>query len=215
MQTGATAADEIADGIQAGVFYYLTKPYQEQALLSIVQSALQTHEQHDLFMENLTRQSDVISNMTQGVFNLRTPDEAQDLAFLLGSVFPRKELAVMGLHELLLNAVEHGLLEIGYELKTQLLLTRKWDQEIRKRLHDDAYQGKQITVQFQQNADEWTITITDPGNGFEWQNYLQIEPSRATKPNGRGIAKAHLLAFDQLNYNLEGNVVTVTSRRHL
>lgn len=41
MQTAASAPEQIAEGIQAGVFYYLTKPYDEEVLLSIIQAALQ------------------------------------------------------------------------------------------------------------------------------------------------------------------------------
>ena len=213
MQTGATEPNEIAEGIQAGMFYYLTKPYEEQALLSIVQSALRTHEQHDFFTSRMEKQSNLIATLNHGLFQLRTPEEAQDLAFLLGSVFPRAELAVMGLYELLLNAIEHGMLEIGYETKNQLLASGQWDKEIRKRLNDTVNKDKYVTIEFRQTVPQLEITITDPGVGFDWQNYLQIEPARATKANGRGIAKANLLSFDKLSYNAEGNSVTLLSRR--
>lgn len=214
MQTGATEPNEVADGILAGMFYYLTKPYQEQALLSIVQSAMRANEQHDYFSERITRQNNIITNLTHGIFHLRTLEEAQDMAFLLGSVFPRAELAVMGLYELLLNAIEHGMLEIGYDTKNRLLATSQWEKEIQKRLDYPVNKDKSVTVEFQHNEKDFTLVITDPGKGFEWQNYLQIEPARATKANGRGIAKANLLSFDSLKYNDAGNKVTLVSRRN-
>ena len=40
MQTAASAPEEVLEGIKAGVYYYLTKPYEEEMLLSIVNSAL-------------------------------------------------------------------------------------------------------------------------------------------------------------------------------
>lgn len=34
MQTGATSPGEIIEGVKAGVFYYLTKPYEEEIMLA-------------------------------------------------------------------------------------------------------------------------------------------------------------------------------------
>src|SRR3569623_1379574 len=36
MQTAATAPDEVVEGIQAGGYYYLTKPYHEETLITLV-----------------------------------------------------------------------------------------------------------------------------------------------------------------------------------
>ncbi len=41
MQTAAAASDQIMQGIKAGVQYYLTKPYEDAVLVSIVNAALQ------------------------------------------------------------------------------------------------------------------------------------------------------------------------------
>ena len=38
MQSGASSAEQIAEGIEAGAFYYLTKPYAPNALQCIVRS---------------------------------------------------------------------------------------------------------------------------------------------------------------------------------
>ena len=40
MQSAASARDQILQGIKAGVYYYLTKPYEDQMLLAIVGAAL-------------------------------------------------------------------------------------------------------------------------------------------------------------------------------
>ena len=41
MQTGAAATEQVKEGIDAGVYYYLTKPYDEELLLAIVASAIE------------------------------------------------------------------------------------------------------------------------------------------------------------------------------
>ena len=41
MQTAAAAADQVLEGIKAGAYYYLTKPYKGTTLLGIVRAALE------------------------------------------------------------------------------------------------------------------------------------------------------------------------------
>jgi len=213
MQTAAATPQNIAEGIQAGVYYYLTKPYQEQALLSLVRSALREHQQYRLFNDRFTKQNTMFDHFTKGSFKFSTPEQAQDLALLLGGVFPRPELAVTGMYEMMLNAVEHGMLEIGFEAKEKLLREKQWENEIEKRLSLPENNSKDVTVEFTQTPKQLQVTITDPGKGFDWQNYLTIEPARATKANGRGIAKANLLSFDKVSFNNNGNSVELISRR--
>jgi sigma-B regulation protein RsbU (phosphoserine phosphatase) len=214
MQTGAATPENVAQGIQAGVYYYLTKPYQEQALLSLVRSALREHDQYLNFNERFTQQNTMLDHFTRGTFNLRTPEQAQDLALLLGSIFPRPELAVTGMYEMMLNAIEHGMLGIRFETKNKLLGEKNWESEVTYRLTLPENATKQIIVEFTQTPETLEITITDPGLGFDWQNYMEIEPARATKANGRGIAKANLLSFDKVNYTGSGNSVQLISRRN-
>ncbi len=213
MQTGAILPEEIVQGVQAGVYYYLTKPYQEDALLSIVGSALRSLTQSRTFTTQLDQHNEVLDNFNHGSFRFRNLNEAQDIAFLLGSIFPRPEAAVTGLYELLLNAIEHGMLGIGYETKKQLLATNEWDNEISRRLALPENRNKFIHVDFKQTATELEITVTDPGEGFDWRPFLQIEPARATQANGRGIAKVNLLSFDTVTYKGNGNQVQVTTKK--
>jgi len=41
MQTPAVTSDEVAEGIEAGVFHYLVKPFTADSLISLVKTALQ------------------------------------------------------------------------------------------------------------------------------------------------------------------------------
>ncbi len=213
MQTAATAPNEVVEGIRAGVYYYLSKPYQEETLLTLIKSAIRERQKHEMFEARLSRQSGALGKFVKGEFHIRTPEEAQNIAFLLGSLFPRPELAVTGLYELLLNAIEHGNLSIGFDEKARLLAESGWEAAIRQRLNQPANRAKKVDVQFTQSSEKLDVTITDDGNGFDWRPYMEIEPSRATQANGRGIAKANLLSFDKLSYLDKGNKVHITVKR--
>jgi DNA-binding response OmpR family regulator len=41
MQTAASSPDQVREGLEAGAYYYLTKPYEPEALISIVRAALE------------------------------------------------------------------------------------------------------------------------------------------------------------------------------
>jgi len=49
--------------------------------------------------------------------------------------------------------------------------------------------------------------VRDEGPGFRWREFLELDPSRAFAPNGRGIALARELAFSGLEYKDPGNLV--------
>jgi anti-sigma regulatory factor (Ser/Thr protein kinase) len=67
---------------------------------------------------------------------------------------------------------------------------------------------KEIQIRYTKTATVQTITITDQGNGFNWPDYMYLDPALMTKLNGRGIATARLTSFDEIKYNDTGNEVT-------
>lgn len=210
IQTGDASHDEFLKGIKAGVYYYLAKPYDEAAIIALVRSAIAEQDKKDIFERRLNCQQNAIGNLVKGEFFLRTPDEAQSTALLLGSIFPKPELAAAGLFELLLNGIEHGNLGIGFREKSDLLKENRWQDEVEKRLIDPAYEDKRVFVCFEQCLNRLEVTITDDGPGFDWLPYMEIDPSRTMKGNGRGIAKASML-FDEVVYLGAGNQVKVIS----
>jgi len=60
--------------------------------------------------------------------------------------------------------------------------------------------------------DSVAVRITDQGEGFDWQDYLHIDPSRAADNHGRGIAQANVISFDELEFNTRGNQLTASAR---
>lgn len=211
IQTGDTSQEELRKGVQAGVFYYLAKPFDEDTLLTIVRSALSERKRNEIFEKRISSQRNALENFVRGEFHIRQVDEAQNTAFLLGSLYPRPELAATGLYELMLNAIEHGNLGIGHMEKARLLAAGQWEAEVERRLKMPENSSKVVRVQFAQVPGRLEVTITDEGQGFAWQPFLEIEPSRATQGSGRGIAKANLISFDELIYQGKGNQVQAVS----
>ncbi len=211
MVAGAGDHDDVRNGVRSGIFYYLTKPLDEKTLGMYASAAIQEAERKKAHEKTLEIRRLALGAMSEAEFHFCTLEEARNISCLLGSAFPRPELATPGLYELLVNAIEHGNLNIGFDEKKRLLEAGEWEVEIEKRTNLPEHRHKKVHVKFVQDAQRLILSITDMGNGFDWRPYMEIEPSRATHGNGRGIAKANLLGFDRVTYVGKGNEVRVES----
>jgi CheY-like chemotaxis protein/anti-sigma regulatory factor (Ser/Thr protein kinase) len=208
LQTAAAESSQIREGIELGAYYYLTKPYDKDMLLTIVKSACDEHDQKTRMQEEAKKQRHVLGLMQKCSFKFRTLEEAQNLSYFLSNCYPEPERVVYGISEILVNAIEHGNLDISYSEKSQIIRENRWQDEIARRLAADEYKNKVATVSLDTNDEEIILHVVDEGKGFDWQNYLDFDPTRATDPNGRGIAMAKTMSFDSIEYKGKGNDVT-------
>jgi sigma-B regulation protein RsbU (phosphoserine phosphatase) len=195
-------------GIAAGAYYFVTKPLDPEMLMSIVGAAIDDHERYEGLQETLRRGVDAIATLDSGRFRLRTLQQATALATLLSQACPDPERRVIGLGELLVNAVEHGNLGITYAEKSVFRAGAEWHGEVERRLALPENRDKFVEVDFERRPDEIAITISDQGRGFNWEKYLTISPERVFDSHGRGIAMANLMSFSRLEYHAPGNRVT-------
>lgn len=207
MVTGADAPDEMRQGLDAGVFYYLTKPVDPSMLRSVLSAAVREAEQTRTLEEEIDKHRKSFHLVDTCKFKYRTLNEAESLAAFLSNFFPDPRRVLLGIGELLINALEHGTLNIGYDLKTSLVDQGTWRAEIEKRQSLPQHTGKFIVVTLARKDDGTYIVIEDQGEGFNWRKFMNIDPSRAGDNHGRGIAQANILCFDKLAYNDKGNQV--------
>lgn len=210
METASSDEESIQQGIDAGASYYLVKPLQRELLIPIITEAANQYRDFCNLQDTLNETSRALQLINSADFTLRTLGEARLLTNALSQLFPDPKKVSTGLLELLVNAVEHGNLEISYEEKTHLLMSRQWHEEIENRLRDPRYQDRVVQVNFRKDASRIVLTICDEGKGFDWQPYLEIQPERVFHLHGRGIAMARRISFDSLDYKGCGNCVEAT-----
>lgn len=213
LQTAMAAKEEVIEGIRAGAYYYLAKPYDGAMLVSVVRTAVRDSENNRRIREELRETTRTLGLMQAGTFRYRTLAEARALATLLANACPRPDTVAMGLSELMINAVEHGNLGITYAEKSALNEAGDWESEVERRLAQESFGQRQVEVAFAKENDEIRITITDEGEGFDWQSYLTLSPERAMDNHGRGIAMAGLLSFSRLEYRGRGNEVVAVIKQ--
>jgi len=210
MQTAKEGRKSMLEGLQAGSYYYLTKPYDRHTLLAIIRTAVNDYLRYCELQNNVKRTAHTLKMMNKGKFTFKTLEEARNLAALLANACSDADHVVLGLTELMVNAIEHGNLGISYEEKSRLNASGEWESEVEKRLNMPENASRRATVEFQRNENKIVFIILDQGGGFEWKNYLNISPDRAFDSHGRGIAMARSISFDQIEYRGNGNEVSVT-----
>lgn len=210
MQTAKVGKEYMLEGLKAGAHYYISKPYDQQTLAAIVSTAVRDYQHYSYIQGSLKQTAQTLKMMDKGKFSFKSIADGRKLAALLANACPNSERVVLGLTELMTNAVEHGNLCISYEEKSTLNATGKWENEVERRLESPLYKDKNVTIEFSRNDVEITFVIIDQGNGFDWEQYMEVCPSRAFDSHGRGIAMANSISFNRIEYLEKGNKVSVT-----
>ncbi|MBK1654704.1 response regulator [Allochromatium vinosum] len=210
MQSAADSSEQVAEGLAAGAWYYLAKPYAPKALRSIVNAALDDRRNRKDLAQIGGRLQTILDLADRASFRFRTLDEVSVLSSTLAQMCPNPETVAMGLSELMLNAVEHGNLGIDYAQKGCLIEDGLWQDEVERRLAEPAQSTRHASVELERDPECLIFTIRDQGLGFDWQRYLDLDPARAFDSHGRGIAMARHLAFAHMEYRGAGNEVRVS-----
>lgn len=210
-QTAMSSITDMTEGLDAGAFYYLTKPYSRALLVRIVQTAVEHFIKLQRAKEDLHKGMGALRHMITGEFRIRSIRESHELAPLLANACPDPERVLTGIMEILNNAIEHGNLGISYQEKSELHDNDKLMEEIFRRLDTPEYKDKFVKVNFERNEERIEIRISDQGKGFDWKRYLSIEAmtKNAFKTHGRGIFMAKKLSFDDLTYIDEGRTAII------
>ena len=205
-QTAMSEQEHICEGIAAGAHYYLTKPYNRELLVSVVESAVTQGETMHKMQVETAEAVDTINNFKDGLtrmdesrFHYRSLKGAKAIAPVLAACFKHPRRVVMGLVELMINSVEHGNLGIDYSQKAAWLMDGTYTGQIALFQEQANAKEMQIHVELRKFKDQIQVTITDQGVGFDYEPFMRLDEQRATSPNGRGIYIASKM-LDKLYY---------------
>ena len=130
----------------------------------------------------------------------------------LAQYFPDPFNVQIGIHELLLNALEHGNLAIDEQEKIALVRAGRWQQEIERRLQLPEYRDRHVAVELAVGDDACSITITDQGEGFDWRPYMTTNERKHDQLSGLGLLMVRHAGFDAVAFNEKGNQVRCSAR---
>ncbi len=111
--------------------------------------------------------------------------------------------------ELLVNAMEHGNLDISFDEKSEALDNNDYYKLLFKRQQNPNYKNKRITVEFSLDSEKVEIRISDEGKGFDHKKQMSKVDKEGVDlklAHGRGIQMAKSF-FHTFEYNDMGNSV--------
>jgi anti-sigma regulatory factor (Ser/Thr protein kinase) len=112
----------------------------------------------------------------------------------------------LGVQELVMNAIEHGVIGLGSKKKYEL--KRQKENAYKKYLNEQLKKHIQcrITVGYVERETTIKLVVSDHGNGFDWKKVSNNKRCGFYVDSmGIVISKDN---FDELSYNECGNVVT-------
>jgi len=211
--TGFGSEQAAVAALKAGASDYLVKPFQLSELRNAVDRACSllrarwADEYVQAIIDDITSHL-VINNLPEmlgSVVNLV-------IRSMAGSLSGQQLLSVrVALHELLMNAIEHGNLHITPEEKMRALMDDNYEHLLQVRREDSKYKKRRVRLSYTHdvNLGKVDIRIVDDGDGFEWEKLLgrDVQTLPQTARSGRGIFLVQTLV-PSVMYHGKGNEVT-------
>ncbi|NIP67406.1 hypothetical protein GWM83_02165 [Candidatus Bathyarchaeota archaeon] len=112
------------------------------------------------------------------------------------------------LREILINAVEHGNLEITFDDKSKAQEEERYFEFLQERQQQSPYKTRTVNIEYSITPKRAIYRITDMGKGFDHKTFISKgdEPRPELLEHGRGLFMT-LNAFDTVKYNDKGNQV--------
>jgi two-component system, sensor histidine kinase LadS len=114
----------------------------------------------------------------------------------------------IAVREIIVNAIEHGNLNISYDEKNKALEEGKFFELFSLRQQDPSLRNRKVKIEYKIDSSRVQYLIEDEGNGFDYRalfenaNKANIE----MRSHGRGILMAKNV-FDSIEYMSRGNQV--------
>jgi CheY-like chemotaxis protein/anti-sigma regulatory factor (Ser/Thr protein kinase) len=209
-------SEEIAmEALRSGAASYVAKKSRADQLISVLEMVLAANgrrRNHHQLLDSLTLKhvEFVVPNDRRLIPALI--NYLQEAGVRLG-VFGEADRTRIGvaLEEALLNALVHGNLEVGSELKLQN--DGAYEKLIALRREKDPYCDRKLTINARLTPAEAQFTIRDEGPGFDVA--AVPDPTileNLEKPSGRGLLLMRAF-LDEVRHNDKGNEVTLIKRR--
>jgi len=117
------------------------------------------------------------------------------------------------LQELVMNAVEHGCLELRYSEKIEAMAKDQYDELVLRRRQEARFRERRVTIRtiYDKGQKMLTYKIADEGKGFNWKSRVKsgFDVCPTGDASGRGIFLVHSF-FPDVAYNDKGNEVMFT-----
>jgi DNA-binding response OmpR family regulator len=210
--TDAGQVESTMEGLRAGALDYVQQPIHEDIFAQVLQRAIHRLPATVDDAPGVERLEYLLVMGSDPIFVESTVTWLiQGTA--MGLVEARQLHLRAALQELVMNAVEHGCLELRYHDKVEAMEKDQYNELIRQRRQYARFQDRRVTIRaiYDKRQRILTYQIADEGKGFNWKVWLKsgIEVCPTGDVSGRGIFLVHSF-FPDIKYNDRGNEVMFT-----
>ncbi|WP_244245441.1 7TM diverse intracellular signaling domain-containing protein [Leptospira kemamanensis] len=168
-------------------------PEYEDTIIQLIES-----EKIEISMNNYLRNAELVSQkITAQLSKYLTTIEQTEIR--------------SSVREIIINAVEHGNLNISFDEKSHALMEGNYLEFLQKRQEDPRYRHKKVKIEYSFSHEYVAYRITDEGRGFDHKKHMDKsidEMNEAHVQHGRGILMTKSV-FDRIEYNEKGNQVSL------
>lgn len=215
MATAFESEEYAIKALELGANNYLKKPVYPEDLVRLLKKYKNIVEEHKVF-DNLIIDTEKIEFIKHFNSDMRSVPVIVDylMQYIKDAFEDSDKIGLeLGLAELITNAVEHGNLNITYAEKSEALENDKLADLVADRLSNPEIANKTVKVEFMLNEELCRWTITDQGEGFDWENVQNpLLDEGVEKLHGRGIFISRF-QFDEMQYLGKGNSVRIMKKR--
>lgn len=210
--TDAGHAELTMEGLRAGASDYVQQPIQEEKLAHVLQRAI----------HRLPASVDDTAGIERLEYHLVMVPDPNDVestvnwliqGTAMGLAEARQLHLRSALQELVMNAVEHGCLEVRYQDKIEAVEKDLYDELIQRRKQDARFKNRRVSIRaiYDKRQQMLTYQIADEGKGFNWKSrmHASADVCPTGDVSGRGVFLARSF-FPDISYNDRGNEVMLT-----
>jgi CheY-like chemotaxis protein/anti-sigma regulatory factor (Ser/Thr protein kinase) len=210
--TDAGHGESMMEWLRAGALDYVQQPIHEDAFAQALQRAIHSLPASVADAPGVERLECVLVMGSDPSF-LDSIVTRLIQGTAMGLMEARQLHLRTALQELVMNAVEHGCLELRYHDKIEAMAKDQYDELIRRRRQDARFRDRRVTIRaiYDKRQRILTYQIADEGKGFNWKAWVKsgFVVCPPGDVSGRGIFLAHSF-FPDIAYNDRGNEVTFT-----
>ena len=218
LMTGQASVDYAIRAMRMGAANLFMKPIAIRDLVQSVFHLVDLHRDFRLADDGLRGQVNERRHFLFRSDELDVPSLVRHLTDRLvpmGFASPNNlDVIAMALHEALVNALEHGNLELESNLKSDLFEREDTYSRMREeRMADPVFAGRLVEVRLAMDTERFELEISDEGRGFDTSEML-IPPKDFDMRShcGRGLPLIFLV-MDEVHFNEKGNQIRLVLRR--
>ena len=217
--TGYGTLNDAIEALRLGAANFVKKPFQANELLSVIDKVFTVHEEK-VFLR------DIVPFIKEQKADLELPNDHHlfqgAITFaneVLRNCWPEYISSMLDvkicIYEALLNAFEHGNLEITSAEKEKALNEDPlgYEKYLSDRTRLEPYSNRKIRLHFDVNSETASFVVNDEGPGFDYAALPDpTDPENLMRNLGRGLLLINSI-MDEAKFNESGNEITMKISR--